>query len=307
MTTRKQSSRRRLGKGLGSLISAPVGVESPPAASGEVAAAASPAEGIPIATIRPNPLQPRRHFDEQSLGTLADSIKSAGVMQPVVVRRAAGGYELVAGERRLRAAQRAGLESIPAIIREADDRAMAELSLVENLQREDLNPIERAEAFQRLIDDHALSHEQVGALVGMDRSTITNHLRLLELNDQVRQLVREKLIGLAHARALLALKEVSLVTKLAARVAREGMSVRVTEQEVKRLNRKSGEPPAPRMPTARKANFADLEKRLSDHLGTRVQLRPGKKRGAGSMVVEFYNAAQFEGLLERLGFTLGNS
>lgn len=304
MTTRKQSTRRRLGKGLGSLISTPVAVESPPGPpAAEVEEMVLRNDGIPVDAVRPNPHQPRKHFDEQSLEALAESIRTAGVMQPIVVRPQGDTFELVAGERRLRAAQRAGLETIPAIVREADDRQMAELSLIENLQREDLNPIERAEAFQGLIDEHDMSHDAVGKLVGMNRSTVTNHLRLLELDDQVQQLVRMKLLGLAHARALLALKTPDHVTKLAARVAREGLSVRATEQEVKRLNRRGGsEPPTPRTATARRAHFADLEKRLSDHLGTRVQLRPGKKRGAGSLVVEFYNPAQFEGLMERLGF-----
>jgi ParB family chromosome partitioning protein len=309
MTTKKQANRRRLGKGLGSLISTPVAVETKPPAAVEAGEPAAPpadsSSGIPVGAVRPNPLQPRKHFDEQSLEALAASIRTAGLMQPIVVRRTGDGYELVAGERRLRAAQRAGLETIPAIVREADDREMAELALIENLQREDLNPIERAEAFQRLIDDHGLVHQQVGELVGMDRSTVTNHLRLLDLEDEVQQLVRMGLLGLGHARALLALKDRSHLTRIAAKVAREGWSVRSTETEIKRINRKSGaEPPTPRSPTARRAHLADLEKRLSDHLGTRVQIRPGKKTGSGTMAVEFYNPAQFEGLMERLGFTV---
>ncbi|MHC4946777.1 MAG: ParB/RepB/Spo0J family partition protein [Planctomycetota bacterium] len=304
-TTRKQATapgRRRLGKGLGSLISTPTKVDVLPDDDG-------PVSGLPLDSVHPNPAQPRKHFDEQSLDALAASIRSAGVMQPIVVRtRQGGGYELVAGERRWRAAQRAGLKVIPAVVREANDRQAAELSLIENLQREDLNPIERGEAFRRLINDFGLKHQDVGDLVGMDRSSVTNHLRLLELDDQIQEVVRMGLLGLGHARALLSLKAEDERRRLALKAAREGWSVRATEREIGRRVRRSGaagpeeEPPRPISP--RQAHLADLERRLSEHLGTRVRIRPGKKKGTGSLVVEFYDTAQFEGLVQRLGFKL---
>ncbi|MCP3904961.1 MAG: ParB/RepB/Spo0J family partition protein [Planctomycetes bacterium] len=315
---RKQASppRRRLGKGLGSLISAPVKVEpkgdaeSPPVDPAAVAGAADGLSSLPIALIRANPKQPRKTFDDKSLDALSASIQSAGVMQPIVVRTVSGGtYEIVAGERRWRAAQRAGLESIPAVIRTADDRQSAEWSLIENLQREDLNPIERAEAFRRLIDDFELRHQDVGELVGLDRSSVSNHLRLLELDDELQDLVRSGLLGQAHARALLAITNLELRRKIAIRAVREEWSVRAVEREAGRHSgaRTAGGPVAPEVAptTARRANLADLERRLSDHLGTRVRVRPGKKKGSGSLVIEFFDSPQFEGLIRQMGFRMG--
>jgi ParB family chromosome partitioning protein len=320
MPTRKETTqRRRLGRGLGSLISAPTNVEGAPGdapaattTATATATATKPADsgatGLPLASIQPNPHQPRKDFDEQALDALASSIRAAGVMQPVVVRpRADGTYELVAGERRWRAAQRAGLETIPAIVREADDRQAAEWSLIENLQREDLNPIERAMAFRSLIDEFGLKHQQVGEIVGMDRSSVTNHLRVLELDDQIQDVVRLGLLGLGHARALLALPEPADRRRLALKAAREGWSVRATEREVGRLAKRGGSTPsapeeAPVSLSPRRAHLADMERRLGEHLGTKVHIRPGKKKGSGSVLIDFYDAKQFEGLMDRMGF-----
>ncbi len=311
MPTRKDAatpSRRRLGKGLGSLMSArPVEVAPPPephSPSAPPDAPSGPGQ-IPIHDIHANPVQPRKDFDEQALEALADSIRSAGIMQPVIVRpRAAGGYELVAGERRWRAAQRAGLEAMPAIVRQADDRQVAEWSLIENLQREDLNPIERADAFRRLSDEFGMTHQEVGQVVGLDRSSVTNHLRLLDLDDQIQDVVRLGLLSLGHARTLLSLRDPDLRRRVALKAAREGWSVRATEREVNRLSKREdgGSDGPTRSINTRRAHLADIERRLSEHLGTKVGIRPGKKKGSGSLVVSFYDGAQFEGLMERFGF-----
>jgi len=317
---RKQASptRRRLGKGLGSLISAPVNVEPkaspPPPADSSVAGRPEGVSSLRIDLIKANPKQPRKAFDEKALDALSSSIQSAGVMQPIVVRQADGGtYEIIAGERRWRAAQRAGLGVIPAVVRTADDRQSAEWSLIENLQREDLNPIERAEAFRRLIDEFQLRHQDVGELVGLDRSSVSNHLRLLELEDELQDLVRSGLLGQAHARALLAITNSELRRQIAIRAVREEWSVRAVEREAGRhgdgrRREGPGDPPsAAPVASARRANLADLERRLADHLGTRVRIRPGKKKGSGTLTVEFYDSPQFEGLMRQIGFRVGES
>jgi ParB family chromosome partitioning protein len=311
-------SRRRLGKGLGSLISAPVKVEPkgetspPPVKPDAVAGGSDGLSSLPIDKVRANPNQPRKTFDEKALDALSASIQSAGVMQPIVVRQASRGtYEIIAGERRWRAAQRAGLGSIPAVVRTADDRQSAEWSLIENLQREDLNPIERAEAFRRLIDEFQLRHQDVGELVGLDRSSITNHLRLLELDDELQDLVRSGLLGQAHARALLAIANNDMRRQVAIRAVREEWSVRAVEREAGRHAGGGGGgaagPPAAPVATARRANLADLERRLADHLGTKVRIRPGKKKGSGTLAIEFYDSPQFEGLMRQMGFRVGES
>ena len=203
----KKPRASRLGRGLSSLMGQPVAVaNSTPvpefAADDKVTQApADQIQHIPVSQIRPNPKQPRQRFDQKRLEQLAASIRQDGIMQPVIVRRAdAGEYELVAGERRWRAARLADLESVPGIVRDLNDLDLAEWALVENLQREDLNPIEKAEAFQGLSDHHQLSHEQIADRVGVDRSTITNFIRLLSLDAAVIELVREQLVSLGHAK-----------------------------------------------------------------------------------------------------------
>jgi ParB family chromosome partitioning protein len=193
---------------------------------------------------------------------------------------------------------------MPAIVRQADDRQVAEWSLIENLQREDLNPIERAYAFRRLSDEFGMTHQEVGQVVGLDRSSVTNHLRLLDLDDQIQDVVRLGLLSLGHARTLLSLRDPDLRRRVALKAAREGWSVRATEREVNRLSkREEGESDGPtRSINTRRAHLADIERRLSEHLGTKVAIRPGKKKGSGSLVVSFYDGAQFEGLMERFGF-----
>lgn len=329
------TGRRRLGRGLGSLITAPVRIDVPERSTGAetavepmVSAAtrelkpvehdAEPAGHVrmlAVADIRPNPSQPRQHFDAQSLKTLAESIRTAGLMQPVVVRPAGkgagAGFELIAGERRWRASQLIGLERIPAVVREVDDRQAAEWSLIENIQREDLNPIERAHAFRRLIDDFSLTQQEVAERIGIDRSNVANHLRLLELDDTTRELVVRGLLSLGQARALLAITNLQLRQAMAAKTVREGWTVRTVEQRVK-LALGGGEPAgdtksqtkAGQGLTGRSAHLQDLEKRLGEHLGTKVEIQAGRSKGAGKLVITFFDNKQFEGLLDRMRFSM---
>ncbi len=303
--------RRRLGRGLTSLMSTAVPIEtaaspgpSPPPSTD--AHLPPPDEGeirlIGTEQIRANPKQPRQHFDEQSLEALAASIRTAGLMQPLVVRPdATGGFQLIVGERRWRAAQRIGLARIPAVIRELDDQAAAEWALIENIQREDLNPLERADAFRRLTDEFGLTHQQVADQVGLDRSTITTFLRLHDLDDVCRNAVRSGQLTHAHARELLALTNIDLRQQTAQMAIRQDWSVRTLKSRVKSLL-------GPRRTRTRTATSAapahrlDLERRLGEHLGTKIQVQPGKQKGAGRLVIDFYTHDQFEGLMQRLGF-----
>lgn len=315
----------RLGRGLSSLMKQPVSVpaattdpaDAPPADTPQ--AAPEPAQqpesadsgqleglkSIPVASIRPNPHQPRQAFGQDALKSLADSIRRDGVMQPVIVRPldpAAGKikFELVAGERRWRAAKLVGLDDIPAIVRDLDEHQTAQWALVENLQREDLDPIERAEAFRHLLDRFDLSHEQVAEEVGVNRTTITNALRLLSLADEVQELVRQGMLSNGHAKVLAGLSDASLQKQLAVLAVKQGWSVRRMEDEA----RKADEPAAqkPSSPgTQRASHFGDLEKQISSQLSTKVQIKPGRKKNSGALIIEFYSVDEFDSLLGRLG------
>lgn len=323
------AGRRRLGRGLGSLLSTPVQVDTTPAPvehadsprPGAAATTAAPTPTSPGSTapaapesvpedgdrismiapdqIHPNPRQPRRHFDETALQSLADSIRTAGLMQPIVVRSdPAGGYQIVAGERRWRAASRIGLERVPTIIRKLDDQRSAELALIENLQREDLNPIERATAFQQLIDDFGLLHQEIAECVGLERSTITNHLRLLELDDPTLDAVKAGTLTLGHAKALLGITNLARRQQLASAAIKRGWSVR----ELERRTREAKQGVTPRPPARSLApHLDDLQTRLGEHLGTKVAIQPGRNKNSGRLVIEFYGLDEFDGLMERLG------
>ena len=222
-------------------------------------------------------------------------------MQPVVVRPVGkGGYELVAGERRWRAARTAGLERIPALLRELDDRQLAEWALIENLQREDLNPIERAEAFERLGDGFGLSHEEIAARVGLERSTVSNLLRLLRLAGPVREMVVREALSMGQARALAGVDSPAEQQMLAERAVKEGMSVRQVEAAVKTL-RQGGEVKAPAKKALRAAYLDDLERQIGEQLSTKVQIKTARKKGAGTLSIDFYSIDQFDELLAKLG------
>jgi len=258
---------------------------------------------LPAGSLEPNRHQPRQKFDEAALKRLADSIASEGIMQPIIARPSIierGRYEIVAGERRWRAAQIAGLTSVPVIIRELNDRQIAEWALIENLQREDLNPIERAEAFARLIEQFGLSHEEAGKRVGIDRSSITNHLRMLGLLDPVKQFIREGLISMGQARALVGLSDIAQQQLLAERAVRQGLSVREVEVAVRKMN--AGEPVKQKQsPKAKAAYIQDLEKQIGEQLGTKASIRAGRKKGSGTLSIEFYSLDQFDTLISTLG------
>ncbi len=294
-----------LGRGLTSLIPAGAGEDA------ESAAAAGLSE-VPVEAIRPNPLQPRRSFDEESLEGLSDSIKELGVLQPVLVRELDDGYELIAGERRLRAAKRAGLRSVPVVIRTADDVSSLEQALVENLHRQDLNPLEEAAAYQQLIEDFSYTQEQVAQRVGRSRSAVTNLLRLFQLPPAVQRLVGEQLISAGHAKALLGHPDRAYQEALAKRTVAEALSVRDVEQLVRErleleagldaeVDEEDGSPsptPGPKPSALRPPGLLELEELLADHLDTRVSITMTAKRG--KVLVEFANLEDLERIYRRI-------
>ncbi len=264
---------------------------------------------LPVDSISPSPFQPRSSFDPEAIKTLGESIRRSGMMQPLVVRPAAGGsrspsYELVAGERRWRAAQVIGLERAPAIVRLLSDQEAAELALVENLQRRDLNAIERGFAFRRLSDQFGLSQEQIGERVGLERSSVANIMRLTELEEEIRELIAGEKLGSGHGKALLGFEPGAGRIELARRASDQGWSVRRLEGETTQTS--GGAAPTKKRQAevgALSPALADMERQLSHHLGTRVRLKTDATGAKGSMIIEFYGLDQFDGLLGRLGYT----
>ena len=250
---------------------------------------------LPLDLISPGPFQPRSVFDTDRLQELADSIRHQGVIQPVVVRvHGKDKYELIAGERRWRAAQIAGIEKIPAIVRKVADEIAIAMALVENIQREDLNPIEEATALRRLVDEFQMTHQEAGEAVGRSRSAVSNLLRLLELSEEVRELVDAKHLEMGHARALLTL-EPSMQAQAAREVVSKGLSVRETERLVRRLKN----PPVAKIRVL-DPDIQHLQDKLAEKLCARVKLTHNA-RGKGKMVIAFNSADELEGILEHLG------
>jgi ParB family chromosome partitioning protein len=306
---------KRLGRGLSSLISTDFSREkldsaAPPPQTIDTAAPQSPAAPVAsrptlltlkLSEIRQNPLQPRKHFDEAALHGLAQSLRERGALQPIVVRRAEVGYELVAGERRFRASKLADLNEITAIVRNVSDEEMLELALIENIQRADLNPLERARGYLLLHDKYGLTHEEIAAKMGEDRASVTNFMRLLQLSEPVLELIGANLLGLGHARALVAIKDTAQQIKLADKICKEGWSVRKTETIIAGLHRGGGG--GATVSLARKPNVEDLEQRLGASLGTRVTIREGRRRHSGRLVIEYYTLDDFERITQRLGLS----
>lgn len=296
---------RRLGRGLEALI-AGAGTAVPTAARGENAADRdSPLRTVPIADIRPNPYQPRRDFKPEELTDLENSIRASGLLQPVTVRALpeATGFELVAGERRLRAATRLGWTEIPAIVKALDDRQMLTLALIENLQRADLNPLDEALGFQRLIEEFALTQQQVADAVGKDRSTVTNLLRVLQLPDGIKRLLREGNISLGHARALLAMPTERLMLETARHIVERGLSVREAER-IAQDARPAERRPRPAAPAERPRDADAAERRrltelLRRHLQTDVRLNV-EGDAKGEIAIRFYSADDLHRLLETI-------
>lgn len=284
-------SRNRLGRGLDSLIAA-----AGPFTGEEV-------RSVPTDRLEPNPFQPRRNFDEQALAELAQSIEENGILQPIIVRPRGESYQIVVGERRWRACRKLELCEVPVICREVNDRSMLEQALIENVQREDLDPIETARAFERLVSDLGLTHEQTARRVGKKRSSVTNMIRLLELPAEVQEAVSRGTISMGHARSLLSLESDAERARALALVLSRGLTVRQTENLVGRL--KSGEQPdidasaTPGNGTRRDPVIADLEDRLRRRLSARVTIAPRGK--GGRIVIEFADHEQFDRILDVIG------
>lgn len=314
----------RLGRGLESLISVPVVAHPGNSSNSDVIqeADALMSEGlsadvppqsahphqlvwIDVDAIHPNPFQPRKHFDEKGINELARSIEQDGLMQPVVVRLAQDGvgYQIVAGERRWRAAKKVGLKSIPAILKALDERQMAEWALIENLQRKDLGILEKAEAFARLVDRFGLTHHEIAERVGVERSTISNTLRLLDLSSSIQDMIRSDLLTPGHARAVLSLSDDSAREALARKIVKESLSVRQAEALAQAESPEQGSQPISDRggKTAGPAHLSDVQKQIEQQLGTRVILKPGKKKGSGVLQIHFFDLDQFDALIQRLG------
>ncbi|MCP4759356.1 MAG: ParB/RepB/Spo0J family partition protein [Planctomycetes bacterium] len=317
---KKGAKKRRLGVGLSGMIGAPVqvGVAEPtaePAGSrgglvgGVVSSSTEPESGfvgVLVGEIRPNERQPRQAISSSSLEPLVASIRLAGVMQPIIVRpRGADGlYELVAGERRWRAASQAGLDRVPAIVRDIDDQTAAEWAIVENVQREDLDAIERADAFRRLQAEFGLTHAEIADQVGMTRSAVTNQIRLCELDEGSRTLVKQGALSGGHGRCLLGVAKIEHRLDLAKQAIEGEWSVRELERRVRGLTpRAKVAKSVEASPDSARAHLDDLERQLGEYLGTRVQIHTGRKRDRGKLAIEFYDLEQFDGLLTRLGFS----
>jgi len=284
--------KRALGRGLSALI--PQAAPAPAAAPAE-----APKAGVlklPIEAIQRDTAQPRRYFDETKLAELTESIKAQGLLQPVLVRKDGQGYKLIAGERRWRAAQAAGLHEVPAIVREVTEGQAFELALVENLQRSDLNPMEEAEGYQRLVEEFKLTQEQVSQRVGKERSTVANALRLLGLPDDVKALVAEGALSMGHARALLGVPRLPELQALASRVVEQKLSVRDTEKLVQQKRPTKKEPAkASKQSPQVKALVEELQRLL----GTKVRLSE-KGQGKGTLEVDFFSYDDLDRLLKLL-------
>lgn len=274
------TKRRALGRGLGALI--------PGASDGHDR---SDAATVPLSAIRPNPMQPRQRFREHAVAELAESIRQKGILQPLLVRRiSAGLFELIAGERRLRAAERAGLSHVPVAIRDVSDDEMLELALIENIQREDLNPIEEARAYQRMMDELDMTQQDISARVGKDRSTIANTVRLLHLPAKILADIESGALSAGHARALAGAGSDNAKLALAHRVVSQRLSVRQTERLAKAKSTTG---------VVSDPDVRQVEHSLTETLGTRVRLQ-GKKGEHGRIEIEYYSIEQLNGLIERL-------
>ena len=307
------AERRKLGRGLSTLIPTekPKGQEQPsqekpaaqPAGRGAEPAMDLPDSAlreVPVDAITPNPHQPRQHFDDSALADLAKSVAEIGVLQPLLVRETgAGRYELIAGERRWRAAQRAKLAVVPVVVREVNELASVEQALVENLHREDLTALEEASAYQQLVDDFGLTHEQVSRRVGKSRAAVTNALRLLHLPAKIQGYLADGRLSAGHARALLSVSDPAVMESLAATAVKDGWSVRAVEDAVKKGSTGGGgDKPKPNVTSLKPAGLLELEKLLADFLETRVNVSMVGKRGKIS--VDFADLVDLERIYRRM-------
>jgi ParB family chromosome partitioning protein len=286
---------RKLGRGLEGLINSAANQpmqELPP----ELPATAATPTTLSVSLLDPNPYQPRQGMEPADLESLKASILEHGVLQPIIVRRKDDRFQVIAGERRFRAAQGAGLAEVPVVIREATDDEMLELALVENLQREDLDPIEKALSFKAYLEKSHRTQETAAVRLGLDRSSMANMIRLLELPQEIQAMLRTGLLAMGHARAILSLEDPKRQIAIAERVAREGLSVRQVERlagPATSAKRKAKHP-------AKGADVRDLEAKLREALGTKVLVEEGPKQGTGKIVIEFYSHEDLERIMSRL-------
>ncbi len=309
MVSTKREKPKRLGRGLASLLS-PITLDAAevnqmlpnPATTANFPPdkeLCDSLQEISIDAISPNPYQARMVWNQQELADLAESIKANGVIQPIIVRPDKSGYQLIAGERRFRASQLASLTTIPALIREASDEQLLELALIENIHRTNLNPIERAKAYQNYLNTFSLTQAEAAQRLREDRSVIANYLRILDLPDEVKQMLIDGQLTMGHARAILALP----TDELRQRLANRAMAGRLSVREVERLVRKylTGSEHARRAVRSKPAHILDLESKLASQLGTRVSIETRKNGQRGKIVIEFYSLDEFDRIAERIG------
>ena len=280
-----------LGKGLDALFSTSL-VEEPE--ENEVV------QNLKLSEIEPNKDQPRRIFDEESLNELAESIKNYGVIQPIIVSKKDNFYQIVAGERRWRASKKAGLTEIPAIVRENDEQKNREIALIENIQREDLNPIEEALAYKRLLEEFNLKQDEVAERVSKSRTTVTNSMRLLKLCDGVQQMIIDDMLSTGHARALIPIEDAEQQLQLAQRIFDEKLSVREVEKLVKAILKPDDKPKKEEPPKNLQYIYQDIEDRLKEKLSRKVSINAKGKNGAGKIEIEFYSNEDLDRLIEFL-------
>lgn len=309
MAVKKKERPKHLGRGLASLLSPimPDRTEANQTLPDPPATANFPIDKelrnslqeISLDAISPNPYQPRMVWDQQELADLAESIRANGVIQPIIVRPSGTGFELIAGERRLRAAQLASLTTIPALVRTATDEQLLELALVENIHRTDLNPIERAKAYQNYLKTFSLTQAEAAARLGEDRSVLANYLRLLDLPGEIRQMLIDGQLSMGHARAVLSLPSDELRRKLANRA----MAGRLSVREVERLVRKylTGTSQSRATVRSKPAHILDLESKLTSQLGTKVSIETRKNGQRGKITIDFYSLDEFDRITERIG------
>ena len=311
---------KKLGRGLGGLIgiNPPVQVEVPlqhaPSSPTVLEPVAAPpitqepgtpvVRYIPVAKIIPSPYQPRKIMDDDAISRLAESIKRAGVMQPIIVREKGGMFELVVGERRWRATRHAGLEVIPALVKELSEEIAAEWSLVENVQREDLNPMERGWALRALAEKFNLTQADVADRVGLERSSVTNLIRLTDIESEIAELINKGQLGLGHGKALLGIPSGNERVELAQNAAQNGWSVRKLEEEIRIIadaKRLANDTSRQEKLAGRQAVVSEMERRIADHLGTKIRITTDTSGKKGKITLDFYGLEHFEGLLTRMG------
>ena len=282
---------RKLGRGLDGLLRGLTGQEPP-----DETVPAMPVSSLALTLLDPNPYQPRQVMDSGELEHLKESIREHGILQPIMVRPQGTRYQIVAGERRFRAAQGVGLTEVPVVVREVPDERMLEVALIENLQRQDLDPIEKAQSFHSYLETTSQTQEQAARRLGLDRSTIANMVRLLDLPDEIQILVRTGGVAMGHARAILAVEDRRRQVELAERVAREGLSVRQIERMVSGATSK----PKRRKKIEKGPHVREVEGRLRESLGTKVTVEEGVKAGSGRIIIEFYTLDDVDRILAKL-------